>query len=389
MPPHNPIAAVTHPNPYPYYAELTARTPLYRDETIGLWVAADAASVHAALTSEHCRVRPPTEPIPPALLGSAAGEIFRHLVRMNDGAGHSPFKQAVAATLAGVDPVLVVERSADWANTLAHDIAHTDPTGVMDFVFQLPVYILADLLGVPSNRLAQTVSRLGDFARCITPSAGLEQLERGKAAAGYLIDLFGAVLSQREAGPNNGLLATLAAEATRVGRKDINITIANGIGFLSQAYEATAGLIGNALVALGRHGTVREQVATDPSLLRQVILEVLRYDPPVQNTRRFLARTATIGGREMNEGDGVLVVLAAANRDPLANPLPDRFDIFRTDRRVFTFGTGVHACPGESLAVAIAEAGVARLIASGIDFDLFAGSMAYCDSGNVRIPLFK
>jgi hypothetical protein len=43
MPPHNPIAAVTHPDPYPYYAALTARTPLYRDETLGLWVAADAA----------------------------------------------------------------------------------------------------------------------------------------------------------------------------------------------------------------------------------------------------------------------------------------------------------------------------------------------------------
>lgn len=68
--PSDPIAAVTHPNPYPYYADLVVHNPLYYDETKALWIASSAAVVNAVLTSDLCRVRPLTEPIPKTLLGS-------------------------------------------------------------------------------------------------------------------------------------------------------------------------------------------------------------------------------------------------------------------------------------------------------------------------------
>src|ERR1700704_2197965 len=97
--PADPIAAVTHPDPYPYYADLLARKPIYRDEALGLWIASSAAAVGAVLGSDRCRVRPPAEPVPNALLGSPAADIFRHLVRMNDGPGHCPVKRAVTRTL--------------------------------------------------------------------------------------------------------------------------------------------------------------------------------------------------------------------------------------------------------------------------------------------------
>ena len=109
--PRDPLAAVTHPDPYPYYASLVAERPFYRDEALGLWVASSAAAVTAVLTSDLCRVRPPAEPVPRALLGSPAGDIFGHLVRMNDGPGHCPFKQAVSATLDSVDRTQAAEQS--------------------------------------------------------------------------------------------------------------------------------------------------------------------------------------------------------------------------------------------------------------------------------------
>src|SRR5579862_5414553 len=98
--PASPLDAATHPDPYPYYAQLVAEKPLHRDTASGLWVAADAAAVSAVLTSELCRVRPPAEPVPIALLGSPAGDIFGRLVRMTDGPGRCPVKRAIAATLA-------------------------------------------------------------------------------------------------------------------------------------------------------------------------------------------------------------------------------------------------------------------------------------------------
>src|ERR1700687_4786116 len=94
--PRDPVAAVTHPDPYPYYADLVARRPLFRDDGLGLWIASSGAAVAAALTSERCRVRPLGEPVPVALIGSPAGDVFSRLVRMRDGAAHGPMKQAVS-----------------------------------------------------------------------------------------------------------------------------------------------------------------------------------------------------------------------------------------------------------------------------------------------------
>jgi cytochrome P450 len=84
----------------------------------------------------------------------------------------------------------------------------------------------------------------------------------------------------------------------------------------------------------------------------------------------------------MTEGDAILVARAAANRDPLANPEPDRFDVFRSDRRVFTFGAGGHACPGEHLATTFAAAGVAELRRSGLDLAQLPMRVSYRPSGN-------
>ena len=77
----------------------------------------------------------------------------------------------------------------------------------------------------------------------------------------------------------------------------------------------------------------------------------------------------------MKEGDAILVVLAAANRDPKA-------------QFAFTFGMGPHACPGETLAVTIAEAGVESILDAGVDLGKLAGGLSYKPSVNARIPVF-
>ena len=324
--PSNPIAAVTHPDPYPHYADLVARSPLAWDATLGLWVAASAEAVTAVLTSDLCRVRPPAEPVPRALLGSPAADIFRHLVRMNDGPRHQALKPAVTATLSALDARQEARRLA----------AELDPRQVNDFAFRLPIYTVATLLGVPPDALPQLSRWMADFAPALAPGSSPDQVERGKEAAGHLLVLFRSFLDVDE------------------------VTLANRIGFLFQTHDATAGLIGNTLLALARrpepHGP-----------LHQVILDVLRDDPPIQNTRRFVVQDGLVAGQPMKEGDAILVLLASANR---------------------AFGAGPHACPGETLAVTIAQAGIETLLHAGLDFERLATSVTYRPSANARIPLF-
>ena len=383
--PADPIAAVLHPDPYPYYSDRAARMPIYRDEALRLWISSSAAAATGVLTSDRCRVRPATEPVPEALLGSPAAEIFHHLVRMNDDPGHCPVKQAVTRTLTSLVPTEIARQSRLWAGfLLAEGETAPDGTELADFMFRLPTYVIATLLGVPQDQLPQIALRIGDFVRCLAPSSDAQQIERGKAAAGNLLDLFRRQLMAQPA--SDTLLGSLARELSQSGSEPVELIVGNAIGFLSQAYDATAGLIGNTLVTLGRHPRVREQIAADAGLIRNAVEEVLRYDPPVQNTRRFVAESGLISGKEMQTGDAILVVLAAANRDPALNPHPEQFDLFRPDRRSVSFGSGIHACPGTALAITIAVAGIEKLLESGIDFKQLVETVTYRHSFNTRIP---
>ena len=386
--PRDPIAAVTHPDPYPYYAQLVATRPFHRDDTLGLWVASSAAVVAEVLGHPACLVRPPAEPVPRPLFGSAAGSIFGRLVRMNEGERHAALKPAVSAVTSRIDAP-IREQGRRWAEHLVKTLEPArDRASVDRFAFSLSAYVLAGMLGVSPDRLADTAVLVGDFARSIAPAATSEQQSRGSHAAGELIVRFEALLGARGAVAPPTLLGDLDREVARAGHAEREDVVANGIGFLSQAYEATAGLIGNTLVTLGRlrppgwRPAEREELAA-------IVREVVRYDPPVQNTRRFVARDTTIGGQVLKAGDVVLVVVAAANRDPLANPEPSRFDPARTSRQSFTFGSGPHACPGEATASAIAEAGIAALLASGVEPARLATAVTYRQSGNTRVPIFN
>lgn len=387
--PTDAIAAVTHRDPYPYYAKLVNQTPLYRDESLSLWIASSADAVNAVLTNELCKVRPPTEPVPKALLGSPAADIFRQLIRMNDGGGHCPFNRAVAATLATPDPVHVAERATQIVSALLGQFDVTkDLSYVSDVAFKLAPHVIAGLLGVPNEHLDQTSRWVGDFVRCVFPSSTPEQIERGKVAAENLHKLFNEVFDQGMREHSRNLLVILAQEAERVGRADRNTIVANGIGFLSQAYEATSGLIGNALLALAAHEDARRDVVANEKWLSAFIQEVLRFDPPGQNTRRFLAADGEVFGQQMKFGEAILVITAAANRDPKLNSHPAHFDLHRTNRKLLSFGAGMHACPGIAFATIIAQAGVSAFLRAGLDVTRLKGNFTYRASGNARVPLF-
>ncbi|HWN14740.1 MAG TPA: cytochrome P450 [Candidatus Dormibacteraeota bacterium] len=386
--PADPIAAVTHPDPYPYYRALVARAPLYRDEALGLWVAASAHAVTAALTSPLGRVRPAAEPVPATLVASPAADVFGRLARMTDGPGHATMKQAVSATLDSVDAPRALGHADRWARSLSVEIdPRSSPARVDEFALALSAHVIGSLLAMPDEALPAAERCVGQYTGGVSPGADAAHVERGKAAAGHLIAMVRS-LTAPEPGETTGLLGVLHREAGRAGGADAPAVVANAIGFLTQAYEATAGLIGNTLLALAARPDLRARVERAPDLLTDAIREVLRYDPPVQNTRRFIVADGPVAGQRMTAGDTVLVVLASANHDAAENPAPERFDVSRASRRTFTLGAGIHGCPGESLAITIARAGVEQLLARGVALAPLAEAVTYRPSGNLRVPLF-
>ena len=386
--PTDPIAAATHVDPYPYYARLVAERPLYHDPKLGAWVASGAAAVAEVLAHPACRVRPVLEPVPPGLVGTPAGEIFRHLVRMNDGESHCPLKRAVSATL----DTLTEERVAAETRRCAAEIlapagSEHDAVTPLELGSVLPTWVIASLLGLTGEAVPAAARDVAELVRCVFPGGTPDEVERGKVAAVRLRDRFRDQLSRRDAATADTLLHALAARCDGLGPGAADSIIANAIGFMVQACDATAGLIGNTLVALAREPEVLVRVRRMPDLLALAVNEVARHDPPIQNTRRFLAQDATVAGEELRAGDTVLVLLAAANRDPTLNPAPHRFDPARNGPRDFTFGSGAHACPGRLAATTIAEASVAHLLDRGFKPEQLDPTPNYRSSPNARTPL--
>jgi cytochrome P450 len=379
----DPIAAVTARDPYPYYARLVADRPFYRDDGLGMWVASSATAVEAVLTSPPARVRPPSEPVPAAIAGTAAGDVFARLVRMNDGPYHATLKPVISTALAWLDVAAI---SAVTGRCAAELIEHagppTEPAVFSAYPFTVPALAIATLIGLPPDTIAHVPERVRNLVRGFAPGAQHGDVTRAAASAAELREL----TSDAVAAARTPLTAALAREAARDGiaRSD---AAANAVGFFSQAYDATAGLIAITLLALASRPELTRHAREDESLLAAVVAEVTRHDAPVQNTRRFAAEDVTICGDRVRAGEAILVIVAAANRDPSANQHPDTFDPLRENRRTYTFGFGPHACPGMALATTIAQTAVARLLAAEADLTKLQSPVQYAPSANTRIPL--
>jgi cytochrome P450 len=325
------------------------------------------------------RVRPAAEPVPRAIAGSPAGEVFGHLVRMNDGPAHPAHRPALQRALAGLD--------LDAVYAAALRIARNVPAEPLsDALFSVPVQTVAHLLGFADEALPQVDSWMRDFVACLSPLSSADQLQAASAAASELMTRFEVLAAS--APPRSGtLLAAVLSESDADAPLSRSL-LANIVGLLSQTCDATAGLLGNSLIASMREPSLRQAARTRDGL-QAIVEETARHDPSVHNTRRFAIEPITIAGTPLAAGDAVLLVLAAANRDPAFNPDPDSFRLIRERRRMLGFGHGMHACPGQALACTLAAAGLDALLRRQPDLDaLRARGWHYRPSANARIPVF-
>ncbi|UUZ76195.1 cytochrome P450 [Polaromonas sp. P1(28)-13] len=389
MNPDHILAASAHPNPYPYYAALVAGPALVFDAPRKLWIASSAACVKAILQNPACHVRPAAEPVPKAIVGSAAGEVFGHLVRMNEGVKHDAPKPVLQRFLASVDMARVQQRTEALAvSALGNDSLRG--AELSRWAFEVPVMAVADLLGFKASELSQVAGWMGDFVVCLSPLSTEAQLLAASDAAKALLARFSVLArtAQADAKDANSALARVQFEAGQVGWSNADALLANLVGLLSQTYEATAGLIGNSIVALATQPGLLETVTRQPGQLLPMVQEVSRHDPSIHNTRRFVAQATQIAGVPLEAGDAVLLVLAAASRDPVCNPRPDDFLLERNSRDVPGFGQGAHQCPGQALAYTIAATALKTLLDSGCLRQTPPQRWHYRPSMNARIPMF-
>jgi pimeloyl-[acyl-carrier protein] synthase len=109
-------------------------------------------------------------------------------------------------------------------------------------------------------------------------------------------------------------------------------------------------LIGNGLLTLVRHPDQLQLLRSDRGLMVSAVEELLRYDGPVQVDGRTALAEMEVGHRPIRKGQGIVLLIGSANRDPEVFGHPDRLDISRHETSPLAFGRGIHHCLGASLA---------------------------------------
>jgi cytochrome P450 len=354
-------------------------------------------AVQAILSHAHCAVRPGHEPVPNAISTSPAGEIFGHLVRMNDGKRHARPKLALERALSAVDLNKVAERAAfhSQQHALQGDTPSALAASLNESMQNVPVTTMAELLGFKHHQLQAVALWMEQFVSCLSPLSSATQLTAASGAATALLGELSSMVDDSQAVPGQ-LLHQVLAHAGLCDWNDRLAVLCNLVGLMSQTFEATAGLIGNTWVRLAREPELlasfmawREDHRAMGLQMLKLVDEVCRFDAPIQNTRRFVTQDTVILGNPVSAGVPVLLLLGSANRDSRIHPQAHVFEWHRAPRPYFSFGHGVHACPGRALALAIAAAAISQELQTSSMQHLSSLQVLYRPSVNARMPVFE
>lgn len=226
---------------------------------------------------------------------------------------------------------------------------------VADLAYPLPVAVICRLLGVPIADEAQFSWASALLAQSLDPFVAVtgeaaEGVEERMAAGRWLREYLRDLIESRRSSPGEDLISELIAAEQDGDQLTSEEIVATCNLLLIAGHETTVNLIANAVLAMLRDRRHWTALAADAGKASAIIEEALRYDPPVQLTSRVATKELQVGGITVAKGDIILLLLAAAQRDPRVYERPDEFDPDRGVIKHLAFGKGPHFCIGAPLA---------------------------------------
>ncbi len=340
-------------DPYPLYRRLREESPVHWDPYLHAWVVTRYDDVVTVLR----RFKAGRTPTPERLEELGMGELtpiaalmVRQMLFLDQ-----PAHRRVRGLASVAFTPRRVARLREHIRQIARDlIAELDADGfeVMDSIANpLPAIVTAEMLGVPTDDHELLKSWSQDFAEML----GNFQHNPGRArqtlrSVEGMVEYFHAAVTADAANPTEGLinaLRTAEVDGDRLSEEEI---VANVIITMVGGQETTTNLIGNGLLTLLRQPDAMLRLRSEPELMPSAVEELLRYESPSQQTARLAPAEAELGGKEIPEGNAVIAVMAAGNRDPERFPEPDRLELDREDNRHLAFGWAAHFCFGAPLA---------------------------------------
>jgi len=218
---------------------------------------------------------------------------------------------------------------------------------VGEFAAQVPIQVIADLLGVPDSD-KEIFARWGSsLAETLDGVWSYKQLKGLHATIIEYNDYIDGLMDERRRNPQDDIVSHLVTQHADLTREDLVAT--TGL-LLFAGFETTVNLIGNGVLKAFENPHTVAPLAQSPEYAEGFVEEVLRLDPPVQYTIRWPKERLELAGVSLPKGMPVMLLLAAANRDPRVFKDPLKFDPTRSNAREhLSFSAGIHYCIGAGL----------------------------------------
>jgi cytochrome P450 len=373
----NPFEPGFFEDPYRQYAVLRERDPVHRSP-LEVWVLFRYDDVVRTLRDASLSVQidnaTPTARMQ-MFAEQAPGEVERgaHSILNIDPPDHTRLRRLVSKAFT---PKMVNElrpRVQALVDDALDSMAVRGESDVIgDLAFPLPFTVISEMLGMPDGNRDEVRGWSHTLTKTLDPILTPEEVQAALAAADNMQSHVQDVLAWKREHPADDLLTGLLA-AEDEGDRLTELELLDQVLLLYVAgHETTVNLIGNATLALLGHPDELARLRSDPGLDAGAVEELLRYDSPVQFSRRITTGDLDVDGTTVPAGTFILTCLGSANRDEARwGPTAEELDLARADAgQHMSFGNGIHHCLGSSLARTEAQIAIGTLVRRFPDLEL-------------------
>ncbi len=344
-------------DPFPLFAQMRSRGAVValpsRSGTSSLWMVTRLEEAVQVLKNQHFTVDPSTIPpddnqsSSPRGVGGLEGILSQSMIAVDE-PDHRRLRSLVSKAftpryIQSLRPG--IQKIADDLLDRVQEQGHMDL--VNEYAFPLPINVISNMLGVPSEgqALIREWSELfsGEGAARQDPS----RLMITQTFAEYLLK----IIAEKRAHPQDDLISQLVQIEEAGDRLDESELLSMIALLIFAGHETTSNLIGNGMLMLFDYPAQMQHLRADLSLVPVAVEEFLRYNGPVLATApRYATADVMLGGQQIRKGDTILTMLGSANRDETQFTQPEELDIARSLNRHVAFGQGIHVCLGAPLA---------------------------------------
>lgn len=357
-------------NPYKVYSQLRAAPLLWTDTfRNGAWLVTRYADVLAGLHDARLSSRR-SHNLTAALPSDAQSEfatfnqIFSRWMLFLDPPEHTRLRKLLNKEFT---PNMIqrlrprIQRAVDAL--LDEVVGKSEMEFMTEFANPLPVRVIAEMLGIPSEDQRDFQIWSDDLAQFFgNATSPVETARRAQHSLVNLTEYFRALLPERREHKRDDLVSLLLRVEEEGEVLTAEELLAQCTLLLVAGHETTRNLLGNGLLALLQEPEQFAKLTQNPALMNSAVRELARFDSPVQFSGRAVTEDFSWHGREIKQGQTVILLLGSANHDPEKFSEPEKLEIARDEGMPLSFGHGIHYCIGASLAYAEAEIAFSTLL---------------------------